>query len=124
MAACYVALLIAVSLLPSGPGAFQGWDAAIGPTWQNAMHMPAYALLMVLGGAALVRPTAGRIASAALVCCALGGVLECAQAVIPGRTASVSDILANVAGVAVGVAAVALWKAVTRRRKAVREANG
>ena len=119
MALCYVAALIVASLLPSGPGAFQGWDAAISPTWQNAMHAPAYALLAMLGAAALARPTAGRITLVALACCALGGALECAQAGIPGRTASVSDILTNLAGVAVGVTAVLVWKLVTRGRKAV-----
>ena len=125
MTVCYVAVLIVVSLLPSGRGALGGWDAAIGPTWQNAGHVAAYALLAILVCRAMAAErTCLRMGLAASACSAFGGLLECAQAAVPGRTASLADVLANMAGVALGVAAVLLWKAVTRDRKAVGKVGG
>ena len=122
----YVALLIVVSLLPSGGrGALARWDAAISPTWQDAGHVAAYALLAILVCRAMAaESTRLRMGLAASACSGFGGLLECGQAAVPGRTASLADVLANMAGVALGVAAVLLWKAVTRDRKAVGKVNG
>jgi hypothetical protein len=74
--ATYAALLAVGSLLPSGASAPLQWDAALTPSVQNALHVPMY-----------------------------GGLLECAQAAIPGRTASVSDAVLNAVGVGVGLLA-------------------
>ncbi len=110
----YAALLAAVSLLPSGTGPLSGWDTAISPTLQNLLHVPAYAALVALIAWALGRPTLLRLGLVALACCAFGGLLECAQATIPGRFGSVTDTLLNVAGAAAGLPVVL---ALSRRRR-------
>ena len=106
----YALLLAAVSLLPSGTGPLSGWDTAISPTLQNALHVPAYAALVVLIARALGRPTPLQLGLAALACCAFGGLLECAQAAIPGRFGSVTDMLLNGLGAVVGLVAVSSAK--------------
>lgn len=103
--AAYAALLAAGSLLPSGSGPLRGWDTAITPSVQNALHVPMYGVLVMLVLAALARWTPVSVGAAAAVCCTYGGLLECAQAAIPGRTASVSDAVLNAAGVGVGLLA-------------------
>jgi len=109
-AALYLALLTAVSVLPSGAGPLGGWDKDISPTAQNLAHVPAYAALAALALLCLAtrgRVTAWRVLLAAAACCAYGAATEWLQSVIPGRTGSVSDALMNVVGVAVGAVVMA-----------------
>ena len=115
--AAYAALLAAVSLLPSGTGLLSGWDTAVSPRLQNLLHVPAYGVLVALIVWALGRPTLPRLGLAALACCAFGGLLECAQAVIPGRFGSVTDMLLNLAGAAAGVPVVLALSRFRRDRK-------
>jgi VanZ family protein len=101
VAAAYVLALVAVSLLPSGgTGPLAGWDTNISPGVQNLLHVPAYGLLVWL----VARPWGLRkprhLALAAAVCAAFGGMLEVAQAAIPGRLGSLEDTLLNAAGAA------------------------
>lgn len=104
----YVVLLAAVSLLPSGARALRGWDRSIRPEIQNALHVPAYAVLVIMASRSLLGAYRIRRAAvvAALACCAYGAVLEALQALIPGRTGSVLDALLNVVGVGVGLAVI------------------
>ena len=120
----YAVILAIVSLLPSGSGPLNGWDASISPSLQNLLHFPAYTVLVCLVLGALARPTkstklavAWPIALSATACVVYGVLLECLQAAgIPGRTGSVSDVLWNTAGVAVGVSAWILFRKATRSR--------
>lgn len=112
----YVVILAVASLLPSGTGPLDGWDASLSPSLQNLLHLPAYAVLVCLVLIALAKkstkPTgAWPIALSAATCVAYGALLEYLQAAgIPGRTGSLSDVFWNTAGVAVGVTAWMLFR--------------
>ena len=105
----YAILLAVASLLPSGrhlPPELRAWDALLTPTWQNALHVPAYAVLAALALlAAARRGHRGRRAAAVVVgtCVAYGALLEWLQAAIPGRTPSLADAFWNAAGALLGV---------------------
>jgi len=96
----YAAALAAVSLLPSGTGPLSGWDTAINPDLQNALHVPAYGVLAWLVSRAMGRRRFRDLALAAAASAALGGLLEWAQAAVPGRFGSVEDVLLNAIGAA------------------------
>ena len=111
----YAAILAVASLLPSGTGPLDGWDASLSPSLQNLLHLPAYAVLVCLVLTALAKPAkpagAWPIAASAAACFVYGVLLECLQAAgIPGRFGSVSDVLWNTAGVAVGVCVWMLFR--------------
>ena len=117
LTATYVVALTAGSLLPSGTEQAGGWDSSISPTLQNALHAPAYAGLLVLATLSLpmsARVSPGALLGTALACIALGGVLELAQALVPGRAADPLDAVLNGAGVVLGVLAVLIWARATR----------
>ena len=102
----YVAALTVVSLLPSGRNTLGGWDSQLTPTIQNALHVPAYAGLMVLvylGFQSPRRTGLARLFLTAAACGVFGAALEIAQWFVPGRTPSAIDVLLNLAGVALGV---------------------
>jgi hypothetical protein len=110
--AMYAAALITASLLPSGEGPLKGWDAALTPDLQDALHLPAYAGLVILLAASLarcIRLTVARTAWIALACVGLGALMEFCQAFIPGRTCSLKDGLVNAAGAGLGVLALLVW---------------
>jgi len=105
MTAIYTALLTTASLLPSGQGLLGGWDASISPDLQDALHVPAYASLVVLWTLAYSTrsPLSTRsIFAVTCACVAFGAAMELAQSVIPGRTCSLNDGLVNIAGTLVG----------------------
>ena len=110
----YVLVLAAVSLLPSGAGPLSGWDTAISPDLQNLLHVPAYGVLVWLVSRAMGLRRLRHVALAAIACAAFGGLLECAQAAVPGRFGSVEDTLLNLSGAA---AAVPLVLAARRRSR-------
>jgi SAM-dependent methyltransferase len=110
--AVYTAGLVAGSLLPSGEGPLGGWDAALTPDVQDALHLPAYAGLVILLSAALathIRLTTARTAWIALACVGLGALLEFAQAFVPGRTCSLKDGLVNALGAILGCLVMMVW---------------
>lgn len=111
--AVYAAALMAASLLPSGEGPMGGWDAALTPDLQDALHLPVYSGLVILVMVSLAthaRLTAVRIAWIALACVGLGALMEFAQAFIPGRTCSLRDGLVNAAGTVLGCSATWVWR--------------
>ena len=118
----YAVILAVASLLPSGSGPLEGWDASLSPSLQNLLHFPAYTVLVCLVLIALARPTkstkpavAWPIALSATACFVYGVLLECLQAAgIPGRFGSVSDVLWNTAGVAAGVCVWMLFRRCVR----------
>ena len=101
----YTALLTTASLLPSGQGPLGGWDASISPNLQDALHLPAYAGIVVLWTLSWSTrsPLSTRsILAIACACAAFGAAMELAQSVIPGRTCSLGDALVNTAGAILG----------------------
>ena len=112
LAGAYAAALASVSLLPAGAGALGGWDRRIAPTVQNAVHVPAYALLVILAVSALSPAGAFRgrtLVPVAIGCWLFGLGLEAAQGAIPGRVFSLTDALLNFVGVTAGTLAVLVW---------------
>ncbi len=106
----YAAAIIVLSLLPSGKGK---WDQAFSSSLQNASHLPAYGILVVITVSAFRRQINGRLGRIIIVsgiCAALGVILELGQAFIPGRTCSVFDAAVNLAGVCLGLLVVVLCR--------------
>jgi len=100
----YAAVLTTVSLLPSGgTGPLSGWDKEISPGLQNLLHVPAYGVLVWLVAWAMRLGRLWHLVVAAMGCAALGGLLECVQAAVPGRFGSLEDALLNAVGTGVAV---------------------
>ena len=118
LAVLYASAIVVVTLLPSGGDTLLtgGWDAHIAPGVQNAMHLPAYALLVVLLMAAFGRSARRPWLALGLItagCVAFGMGSEWLQAaVIPGRYGSISDALSNTLGALLGAGG---WKIGDRR---------
>ena len=113
LAVLYALAIAVVTLLPSGGDTpvVGGWDAGISPSVQNAMHLPAYALLVVLLMAAFGRSARRPPLALAVItvgCIAFGITSEWLQAaVIPGRIGSLTDALSNTLGCLLGAGS---WK--------------
>jgi VanZ family protein len=115
----YALLLAAASLAPSDRGGLGGWDADLSPTLQNALHVPAYAVLFVLAASCLRNRASAKFVMRmviALACGLFGGMLEWAQAFVPGRTGSLSDALVNLGGVCLGFLLVVSYGRLARLR--------
>jgi VanZ family protein len=122
----YTALLLTTSLLPSGSGPLGGWDASVTPDVQDALHLPAYAGLVVLWALAWSTRralSAGTVAAIAIVCMAFGATMELAQSQIPGRTCSLKDGLVNAAGVLLGLAVILAGRRLHARRDSAKAAH-
>ena len=95
-------LFAAVSYLALSPHPPKGLDTG----WDKANHVLAFTALALC--AHLSRPAsrhARRLLPVALL--AYGGLIECVQSVVPGRSAEWGDLLADAAGIAAGVALAA-----------------
>jgi len=113
-----VGWMIVIAAVSSVPGSSSA-DAAglldwVPPSWQNALHLPVYALLGFLWMDALAsfgcrRSVAG--ITAAVIATSYGIVDEVHQYFVPGRTASITDALVN----AVGASLVLLYVRDRRR---------
>ena len=75
--------------------------------WDKLLHVSAFAAIGLAGSLAFQGWRFGLVVAAGLL--ALGCILELAQIIIPGRSASIADALANGVGVAFGL--VAAWTA-------------
>ncbi len=99
--ASYMGLLLFVAIQPD-TGSPDDLMSIVHPTVANLLHVPAYGLLawlwiLSLRGRGVAKP---RVVIVTLVVCALyGTATELVQAIVPGRFASVLDVLANIAGV-------------------------
>ena len=102
----YTLLLLATSLIPMD-GNIQGLRFIIDlkPTVQNLLHIPAYALLTVLGlGLTGTDKTnrSKRIGLVLLLVIGFGILNEAVQMLVPGRYAGVMDLGLNTVGVLIG----------------------
>lgn len=84
-------------------------EAGPAEAWQGLAHAGAFAVIGLLFALALPGRPWGGLAAAAL----LGLAIELAQTRIPGRTASLGDLAANLAGL---LAALALYAGLCRAR--------
>jgi VanZ family protein len=122
LALLYMAGLFALSSVPDDPGKPGIGSYFPRPSIQNALHVPAYALLSYLMWRGLRGPGPhGKAATfaqrhaallAAVLATAYGVSDEVHQVFVAGRTASVTDALAN----ALGAFAVAAWALFRARR--------
>jgi VanZ family protein len=103
----YSGLMLATSLIPmevdvSDPSFVSG----IPSTWQNALHVPMFALFVFLlldGTKPLSLQRGTRFLLAIALAIVFGIVLEIIQIPIPGRYPSLNDILFNLLGVGIGI---------------------
>lgn len=96
----YVGVIVVLSLLPGAPAP---------PGGDKLAHFGAYALMAFLG-MPLTSTGRGR-ALMLLAIVAIGGGLEAAQAMMPSRTPSELDLVADVAG---ALAGTLIWWGVVR----------
>jgi VanZ family protein len=105
MAALYWLSSLPGTPLPDDPGlyALVYW---VSPSLQNALHVPAYAVLAAAWYWALgiwLRASGARALAAATVASVYGVFDEWHQSFVPGRYASLMDIALNVTGVVLGI---------------------
>ena len=70
--------------------------------WDKPQHLIAYAVLAMCGAVGFPGRRPRLIVGVGLI--VLGCVLEVAQAAVPGRDPSITDAVANIAGIALGLA--------------------
>jgi VanZ family protein len=105
-----LAELACIAWFATAGGHYQMQIQSFAMLGDKAVHALAFCL------AGLTASLASRISTAtALGLCAVAGGIEILQSFVPGRTASVTDFAASVAGVAAGVAlGAALWPILLR----------
>ena len=123
----YTSLLTLFSLAPSGESIEIEWDYYLVPSLQNFLHVPAYTfffLLMVLTLVVMRSPdihltdlrqrletiSMRTKISIGLFCAFYGMILELLQQIVPGRSASILDVMANSGGVLFGYLLLAWWQ--------------
>lgn len=103
----YMALIAFLSLVPMDSGAKNfRFLVAVQPGVQNLMHIPAYALLVILWMQVLTQQggrNPGKIILVFSVCAGFGMVNEFAQVWVPGRYPSLTDIVTNLLGCIFGL---------------------
>ena len=113
-----ISLLFTLSSIPGTSGSDGYWLADIlEPNFQNALHVPLYATLQILWLRALAKPERSMlmtITMALILTCSYGIIDEFHQSFVPGRYASVLDVLLNVLGALLGAAIY--WRFITRNR--------
>lgn len=90
----YAVIVAAGSLSPGGDARFASLDKIV--------HLLVYYIFAVLGYRALQNKRRYPLLCAVIV--AYGAVLELCQSFVPGREMSLYDLVANIAGVALGAA--------------------
>ncbi len=121
LALAYMGFLAYMSLGRSYPPAL---DRALATWGTTLLHLGGYALLANLLAWAVLRGGRRRPWLGAAAAFAYGGLLELAQLLVPGRTASVLDLGINLAGAIAGggffwaVTAASTWQRAARQEPA------
>jgi len=100
--------IVVLSLVPK---------AAPSPRIDEYVHLAAFAFLAALSLLAFRRPRSAALSIVSVV--VVGLIIEAAQSLVPGRSASLEDVAANLAGVAVGVIVGLPIVVFVRRRRRV-----
>jgi hypothetical protein len=100
----WAALIFALSSIPDLGTGLGGWDLAL----RKAAHLAEYAILGALLARALCDTMTGWVWIAWLAGAAYAATDELHQHFVPGRQASLLDVVIDAAGVGVGVLAVRL----------------
>jgi len=98
-------LVIGISLLP-------GNDLLDIEPWETLEHIVAYALLALVGTLAFPRPRETVLLAICLP--ALGILIEVCQLIVPGRSADISDAIANTVGVVLVLVPLLTFRALRR----------
>jgi len=98
-------LVIGISLLP-------GNDLLDIEPWETLEHVLAYAVLAFVGTLAFPRPRETVLLAVCLP--ALGILIEVCQLIVPGRSADISDAIANTVGVALVLVPLLTFRALRR----------
>ena len=98
-------LVIGISLLP-------GSDLLDIEPWETLEHVVAYAVLAFVGTLAFPRPR--ETALLAFFLPALGILIEVCQLIVPGRSADISDAIANTVGVGLVLVPLLTFRALRR----------
>lgn len=103
-----VAVVVVLSLIPTAPlpEITHGYD-------DKLAHALVYNVLMAWFAVSVNRSRWHRVA---IWVFALGVALECGQALVPYRTASIADVIANSSGIAIGAIIALLLTTGSRRR--------
>ena len=113
-----IGLLFTLSSIPGTSGSDGYWLADIlEPNFQNALHVPLYATLQILWLRTLAKPERSMlmtITMALIFTCSYGIIDEFHQSFVPGRYASVLDVLLNLLGAFLGT--VIYWLIVIKKR--------
>ena len=113
-----IGLLFTLSSIPGTSGSDGYWLADIlEPNFQNALHVPLYATLQILWLRTLAKPERSMlmtITMALIFTCSYGIIDEFHQSFVPGRYASVLDVLLNSIGAFLGAAIY--WLSVEKKR--------
>jgi len=115
-AAGFALLLLAVSLRPA-PETGGPTPQLVGIAVDKWVHVGSYGLLTVLLAWGLHTRTLSVVAAVALVAVCYGGGIELLQGLVPSRSPSVADMVANTVG---AVAGGSVWLA-TRATPSMRE---
>lgn len=105
-----MAVLYGLSSLPGTPlpddPALYGLLAWVPPSAQNALHVPVFAALTMAWRwalAAWLRTADARVIGACALASGYGVLDEWHQSFVPGRYATLTDVVLNFAGVALGI---------------------
>ncbi len=91
----YMIGLIGVSLKPAGS---LGGNSLTQQMFRNILHAPAYSILFFFIYCCFKRWDLKRLTWNLLFCIAFGGLNELIQSAVPGRMASLSDMIVNTIG--------------------------
>lgn len=109
------AYMLALFTASSGPGV----ELPPGRNWDKVLHAGAFGVLALLSAWALMRgrlraATWPVLLAACLITILYGASDELHQSFVPGRTADVSDLLADAVGAVAAAGAVRAWGIIAR----------
>jgi VanZ family protein len=108
-----MAALLLISSLPGTEDQAPALMERLTPSWQNALHVPAYGVLTLSWFWALfpVMDSSRRAASLAGAISLLFALLdEYNQSTVPGRTGSLTDVALDTLGILLALVIILIWR--------------